>query len=138
MIKIEWNDSLVIGVEEIDEQHKMLIERLKNLADAFEHQQGETEVFKTFEFMSEYTDFHFSSEQEQMKNADYPGLEYQIAQHEEFKASLKRLIEDFEEEGITRALTTSVNTFLISWLVNHIVGVDMKFAEFLKEQEAGE
>lgn len=134
MTKIQWDDSLAIGIEDIDRQHKMLIERLKNLADAFEHQQGETEILKTFEFMNEYTDFHFSAEEEQMRKANYPGLEHQIAQHCQFKESLKRLVEDFEEEGITRVLTTSVNTFLINWLVNHIVGVDLKFAEYLKSK----
>ena len=133
MMQIEWDDSLSIGIEEIDQQHKMLIEKLKNLSDAVEHQQGETEIFKMFEFMNEYTDFHFSAEEDSMRKANYPGLEHQIGQHAEFKESLKRLVEDFEEEGITRSLTTSVNTFLINWLVNHIKGVDVKFATFLKD-----
>ena len=133
MIKIEWDDSLSIGIDTIDDQHKMLIDRLKNLSNAFEQQMGETEIFETIKFMTEYTDFHFSSEEEHMRKVNYPGLEHQIGQHAEFKESLNRLVEDFEDEGITRALTTSVNTFLMNWLVNHIKGVDTKFAQFLKK-----
>jgi hemerythrin len=135
MIKIEWDNSLSIGIDEIDDQHKMLIARLKDLSDAFEHRHGETEILRTFEFLDDYADFHFSAEEEQMSKASYPGLQYQIGQHAEFKESLKRLIEDFEEEGITRSLTASVNTFLINWLVNHIQRVDKKFAEFLREDD---
>ena len=134
MAKMEWDDALSVGVELIDEQHKMLIQRLSELVVAVEKKQGETEIMKTLQFMDDYTDFHFTSEEEQMAAKDYPGLGYQQAQHAEFKNTLKRIIEDFEDEGPTRALVTSINTFLYNWLVNHIKVVDQKFGEFLNNK----
>ena len=134
MAKIEWNDSLSIGIDLIDEQHKMLIQRLNDLSKAVEMKQGETEIMKTLEFMIDYTDFHFSSEEKHMTEQMYPGLDYQLKQHKEFKDTLAHIVEDFEEEGPTRALVTSINTFLVNWLINHIKDVDLKFGEFLKEK----
>jgi len=134
MAKIEWNDSLSVGIDLIDEQHKMLIQRLKDLSKAVEMQQGETEISKTLEFMIDYTDFHFSSEEKHMAEQKYPGLDYQQKQHEGFKETLKHIVEDFEEEGPTRALVTSINTFLFNWLINHIKAVDLKFGEFLNDK----
>ena len=134
MGKIEWDDGLSVGVDVIDEQHKMLIKQLGELGAAVEMKQGEMEIMKTLEFMTDYTDFHFSSEESHMAEEGYPGLEYQQRQHEEFKATLKHIVEDFEEEGPTRALVTSINTFLFNWLVNHIKGVDLKFGKFLKDK----
>lgn len=134
MKKIEWDSSLAVGVDTIDEQHKMLIERLNDLSEAIEMTQGEGGVLQTLDFLIEYTDFHFSAEEKYMAEHDYPGLDYQKKQHEEFKASLKDLVDDYEYEGVTRALTTSVNVFLLNWLVNHIKGVDHKLGEFLQEK----
>ncbi|MHC4531957.1 MAG: bacteriohemerythrin [Planctomycetota bacterium] len=136
MARIEWENSLSIGIELIDEQHKMLIQRLNDLSRAVEMMQGETEIMKTLEFMIDYTNFHFSSEEKYMAEQKYPGLDCQQKQHEEFKDSLKRLVEDFEEEGPTRTLTTSINTFLANWLVKHIKGLDLKFGKFLKEKDS--
>ena len=134
MAKIEWDDSLSVGIDIIDEQHKVLIQKLSDLFKAIEMQQGEAEIMKTLDFMIDYTNFHFSSEEEHMAEQKYPGLGSQQKQHEEFKDTLKHIVEDFEEEGPTRALTTSINTFLVNWLINHIKGIDLKFGEFLKNK----
>jgi len=136
MAKIEWNDNLSVGIDLIDQQHKMLIQKLNNLSNAVEMMQGESEVIKTLEFMIDYTHFHFSSEEEQMAEHNYPGLANQQKLHEEFKNTLKNIVEDFEEEGPTRALTTSINTFLFNWLVKHIEGPDLEFGNFLKDKES--
>ncbi len=135
MAKIEWNDSLTIGIDVIDDQHKMLIQRLNELSAAVEMMRGETEIMRTIQFMIEYTDFHFSSEEEHMAEQNYLGLDFQQAQHAEFKNSLNRLLEDFEDEGITRGLTNSVNTFLGNWLIKHIKSLDLKFSQFLKDKD---
>ena len=133
MTEISWNDSLSVGIDLIDDQHKMLINRLADLSDAWKCNKAVGEVMKTLEFMVEYTDFHFETEEKHMAELQYPGLKYHKGQHEQFKGSLKNLIEDFEEEGATRALTTAINVFLMNWLVNHIKNVDQEFGNYLKE-----
>ena len=135
MGKIEWDNSLSIGVDLIDEQHKMLIQRLNDISVAIEMSHGVEKIVKTLDFMVDYTNFHFSAEEKHMAKYDYPGLDYQKKQHEEFKASLKQIIQDFEEEGATQALAASINVFLFNWLINHIKGVDHKFGEFLNEKD---
>ncbi len=112
----------------------MLIQKLNDLSKAIEKSQGEVETVKTLGFMVDYTDFHFSAEEEIMAEQNYPGLEHQKEQHTEFKSYLKQLVEDFEEEGATKALATSIDTFLINWLIKHIKGVDLKLGEFLNEK----
>jgi hemerythrin len=96
--------------------------------------QGEVRTATTLDFMIDYTDFHFSTEEKHMMEQNYPGLEHQKQQHAEFKNHLKQLVEDFEEEGPTKALSTSINVFLLKWLIKHIKGVDLKFGEFLNEK----
>ncbi len=94
----------------------------------------EDKIITTLEFMIDYTDFHFSAEEKHMAENDYPGLEEQKKQHQEFKDILNHIVEDFEEEGTTKALATSINVFLLNWLINHIKGSDRKIGEFLSEK----
>jgi hemerythrin len=135
MVKIAWDDSLSVGIRLIDEQHKMLIQRLQALLHAIETYQSVNEIVKTLDFLIEYTNFHFSTEEKHMNETKYPGLKYHQTQHEEFKATLRNLTVDFEEDGATRALAESVNTFLMNWLVKHIKAVDVQFGTFLMEKD---
>ncbi len=134
MGRVEWDDSLAIGVPLLDEQHKALVQRLNEVSAAVEACQGEQEILRTLGFLSEYADFHFSSEEKHMTEHDFPGLENQKAKHQEFMGVLKNLEQDFTEEGSTRALAESVNTFLLNWLTDHIRGLDHQFAGFLAEK----
>lgn len=134
MAKVEWDDRLSVGVDLIDEQHKMLLNRLSDFSEAVDSRQGSSEIVRTLDFLVDYTDFHFSTEERHMRAGGYPGFDHHLAQHEEFKATLKNLGEDFQEEGATAALADSVNTLLINWLIKHIKAVDQEFGAFLREK----
>jgi len=132
--KIQWNDNLSINIPLIDDQHKLLIQRLDDVSSACEVLEGEGEIVRTLGFLLDYTDFHFSAEEKHMEENHFPGLEEQKHQHKEFVATLKNLVQDFEEEGSTRILAESINTFMINWLTTHIQGLDKQFGDFLEEK----
>ena len=132
MNEVKWTDDLSVGVELIDEQHKMLIEHLNNLAKAVEKQQGPTEIASTLNFLIDYTDFHFSMEERNMKAHNYPGLETHKAQHEEFKTILAYMESEFRDDGPTTILAESIDTLLVNWLLKHIRVVDVEFGTFLE------
>ncbi len=134
MGKVQWDDSLAIGVPLIDEQHKTLVLRLNAVSAAAEAGQGEREILMTLGFLYDYADLHFSAEEKHMAEHGFPGLELQKTKHQEFMAALKNLEQDFEEEGSTHVLAEAVNTFLLNWLVDHIRGLDHQFAGFLAEK----
>lgn len=134
MSKIEWDDCFSVGVSLIDEQHKMLIQKLSDLSSAFRMGLEQNKIIKTLDFMIDYTDFHFSTEEKVMKEKNYPGLEEQKQQHEEFKATLNNILEDYKEEGTTPTIATSINVFLLNWLIKHIMGTDSKLGKFLTEK----
>lgn len=136
MSDFKWDDSLSVGVDLIDEQHKMLIEKLGDLSEALKKSVEHNEILKTLEFMIDYTDFHFTAEEKAMAEHDYPGLGFQQRQHAEFTDTLNNILEDFKEEGPTKSIATSVNVFLLNWLINHIKGVDLQLGKFLTEKES--
>lgn len=134
MDKIEWNNNLSVGIATIDEQHKMLIQRLQDVSEAIESNLGEGTIAHTLDFLVDYTDFHFTEEEKQMTEHNYPGLALQQEQHKEFKKSLERLEQDFEEDNATKELANHIRTFLFNWLATHIREVDMEFGKFIKDK----
>ncbi len=134
MKEITWTRDLSVGIELIDEQHKMLIKHINELGRSLESGQGPAKVAATLNFLIDYTNFHFTAEENHMAANDYPELEYHKKRHEEFKTTLSNLEEDLEEEGATQLLADSIDTLLVKWLFEHIRTVDGAFGEFLKEK----
>lgn len=134
MAKSLWNDKLSVGVPLIDQQHKMLLKHLAELSEAVESHHGSSEIAGTLDFLVDYTDFHFSTEEKHMKANGYPKFEQHLAVHEGFKKTLANLGEDFKEEGATPSLAEAINTLLINWLLKHIEAVDQELGAFLGEK----
>jgi hemerythrin len=135
MKKMEWDDSLSVGITLIDDQHKMLIQKLNDMACAIDDDKGASNVMNTLNFMIEYTEFHFLTEEKNMSKFNYPGLDAHKKSHGEFTTVLNDLLQDFDEEGGTEALAKSIDTFLVNWLMSHIKGTDVEFGKFLKEND---
>jgi len=138
MTEIKWDSSLSVNIDLIDSQHKELIKRISDISEAVDSHQSPEVILNTLSFMSEYTDFHFSTEETHMKNHQYPAMDRHLIQHEEFKAMVRTMIDDFQEEGATPALGKSINTYLLNWLIDHIKGIDSKFGEFLRSKSFSE
>ena len=130
---MKWSDNLSIGVETLDEQHKTLIQRLNHVSAALAAHQGEKEVASTLEFLIKYTDYHFTKEEEYMDKYNYPGLAEQKEKHESLVSLLAEMEEEFIEDGATKTLAHSIDTFLVNWLTKHIEEIDLKFGKFLKD-----
>jgi len=133
MSNIAWSDRLSVGVDIIDNQHKSLIEKIAHLESALRTGQGPAEIVRVLDFLIDYTDYHFATEEKNMRAFDYPEMPAHMKKHADFRATLENLAEDFEEEGATPGLADSIETLLMSWFVKHIKDVDNKFGVFLSE-----
>jgi len=131
---IQWDESLSVGIELIDDQHKRWIQRLNNIAAAIQRHEGPRKIAETLDFLTNYTEFHFATEEQHMAANNFPGLDEHRLKHEELKGTLENLDRDFDEEGATHALAQAVNTFLGNWLIEHIRETDQQFGSFLREK----
>ncbi len=135
MKKIEWQNSLSVGIESIDKQHKQWIQYFNDTAEAIASQKNRTQISKTLGFLMDYTETHFSTEEKFMAGSNYPGLPEHKAKHNELRSALSNLVKDYEDEGITDNLARGIDAFLGNWLIKHIHEVDMKFGAFVKEKK---
>jgi hemerythrin len=131
---MQWDESLSIGIGLIDAQHREWIQRLNDVSAAMHSTKETKRLVETMEFLRDYTRFHFETEERCMADHKYPELDDHRKKHQELTQTLTRLEDDFDEEGITPALTEAVNTLLGNWLIQHIREVDQRFSKFLKDR----
>jgi hemerythrin len=134
-MSIEWNNSLAIGVKEIDDQHKEIFRRVSKLSAACSEGKGKEEVMRLLLFLQDYVKEHFAAEEKLQLRKGYPGYASHKSQHTRFVADISRLAAGFKTEGATLSLVIMTNKTLTSWLVQHISGTDADFAAYLREQE---
>lgn len=128
----EFDESLVTGNETIDSQHKELIDKINKLVACCEDHSSKLEAIRMLDYLSDYTDFHFSAEEKLQEEVSYPGLAEHRKQHEDFKKSVSELHEMLEEEeGPTDAFVEAVNKNVINWLYRHIKGFDCSVASYI-------
>ena len=86
---ILWKENLSVGVNEIDNQHKELFNRINNLLDACTRGKGSEEIKRTLNFLSDYVISHFGTEENLMVRYNYPDYTSHKEKHEKFKKNLQ-------------------------------------------------
>ena len=130
---LNWDWTFDIGIENIDNQHKELFNRLDQLLISIEEGKGHDEVIKTLDFLEEYVIKHFTEEEEIQNKTNYPLLNIQHMQHEEFKSDLKEFRRVFETEGVSTVLVLNIQKNLVSWFKSHVMNLDKDLGDFLIE-----
>jgi hemerythrin-like metal-binding protein len=126
-----FTEKFSVGIETIDQQHRRLFEILNNLFEAMKFAQGKHVLETTLAELNEYTQYHFSAEENLLDKFGYPQLNGHRSEHAFF---IRRII-TFQED-LKRgkpALSVYVMNFLKSWITNHILIVDKKYSGFLIE-----
>ena len=124
---IDWNSKMGLGVEEIDEQHKKLVDIVNELHDALKNNSYEEELMTIFGELVDYTKYHFSEEEQMMEKAGYEDLESHKKQHVRFVEKLNRLRNRVYEGK--KEISIELSTFLSNWLIGHILHSDKDYSE---------
>ena len=132
-VYLNWDWTLDIGIDSIDNQHKELFSRLDQLLISIEDGKGKDEVIKTLDFLEEYVVKHFNDEEEIQNKVNYPLSNIQHAQHEQFKNDLEEFRNIFETQGTSISLALNIQQKLVYWLKNHIINLDKDLGDFLIE-----
>jgi len=128
-----WNDNLLIGVAQIDNQHRKLVEAIDRLMDACASGKGSTEIGQILNFAADYAKEHFRDEENLQERYAYPGINAHKRLHTQFVMNINALIQDFGRTGPNIALTGKLTKTLVDWLVHHISIEDQKLGEHIKK-----
>lgn len=127
--KFIWNDKLIIGVNEMDNEHKVLVEKINSLVEELEAQytrKDTPKLMSSFSDLANYTIKHFKDEEAFMQSIAYP----QLASHKKIHEKLLNQVGAYGEKIQKGNLNDKeLISFLRNWLISHIMGVDTQYAK---------
>jgi len=127
---IEFSAEISVGFDEIDDDHKKLINLVNWLNQAVRNG-SQAEISPALNELIDYTNWHFRHEERLMQEHRYPELGPHEKEHDELREKVTDIYEKFEN-GETEILS-DVPAFLSAWLVHHIQETDKKLGSFLSE-----
>lgn len=136
MQKIEWDDSYLLGIPEIDNQHKKLLSVANDLYDAAS---GSAENYtlrmsKVLKALTDYTVYHFGEEEKFMARYGYQAVALHKKEHDSFVNEVNSQIRKLGAGSQGDALV--FYKFVAGWVLTHIAKEDRIWAAFVKPQLA--
>ena len=129
---IPWSDDLSVGLQEIDEQHKILISLINSLySESILKKADQSVVDSILSELKQYTVIHFSVEESLFRLFDYPHTETHQKQHDNLKEELATVHRKFKGG---EPVSIELMSFLRRWIKNHIMMEDKKYAPFFLEK----
>jgi hemerythrin len=134
MEKIIWDDRFNLQIDEIDQQHRRLVELMNRLIAIQDEKASDDDIADILGAMTNYLGYHFDTEEQMMLDHGYPELESHRAEHQTFVTPTAYFIATYREGGAS--LKNDILLFLKEWLVEHIVKSDGAFGDFLRNANA--
>jgi len=131
-MSIVWTPNLSVGVEHIDNQHKIWFEKANGLFEASKERRARDYIDTMLKFLDEYTKEHFRDEEAYMEKIHYPEIDAQKKAHASFINELAKLKSDYDKSGGNILAIVNANKIVTNWLTNHIIYMDKKIGDYVK------
>lgn len=126
---IVWRDGLSVGIAEIDNDHKHLIDITNEFFLIAKKSADPAPLKAVAEKLLDYGYRHFEREERLQVLANYPGYDEQKIQHNALIDALEAFIDRYfvaKREPIDELTIQEMQAFLRTWLIDHIVKTDLK------------
>jgi len=131
---ISWSNDLSVGIEDMDHDHKRLINLVNNLQMAVLYPAGESYERKALKEVVDYTVYHFKSEEDLMQQYDYPDFDSHKQTHVDMIEKVSHFMEAYENNR--DASIHELTIYLKNWLLEHIAGTDQQYCQHIKKHMA--
>lgn len=125
MNKLAWNKDFTVEDDIIDAQHKKLIDLYNTLIDLTFFEKDTKKLKKTVSDLKEYSNYHFSEEENRMQKANYTHTEDHIFEHNKFKKQMNFYSQKINEGSYD--IVDDMFLYLGKWIVMHIKNEDKKY-----------
>jgi hemerythrin-like metal-binding protein len=127
---MEWTDEMSVGIEVIDEEHRLLMDLLKRLRSAAEDFGNAATVGSVLAKLYQYSRDHFEHEEKILKASGYPDLEEHRKEHQKLKERLAKILNS-ESPSPTGSLLEDLVEFVESWFQDHLMTMDKRYQTWM-------
>jgi hemerythrin-like metal-binding protein len=132
-----WSGKYRVGIAKVDQQHKKLVALINALARQHTECADPAVLAKVLDELASYTNYHFKAEESLMRqygvDADFQAGHQKA--HAGFVQEVARASKLARENP--QGISTRTLTFLSRWLIQHILGTDMRMANEIIALEKG-
>jgi len=132
---MEWDNSLDIGVESMNNEHKQILALMNKIYDANEAGQSGAQINSLVAQLARVTIKHFKDEEAYMESIGFPGLGPHKLIHQDLLGKYTAFATKIERDG--GKVPADFLSFLKRWLTAHIRGVDIKYGQASGMKKAG-
>ena len=112
---LSWKSQYNLGLDEIDAQHKSLLDLINKAWLAIVQRSDQSVVLAVIEELERYTLAHFAAEETFMRVTEYPGFAEHKREHGSFIA---RIAEEKQRAIATGSLSLDLMYYLRDWLID--------------------
>jgi hemerythrin len=127
---INWSAQYCLGHDQIDSQHKRLVEMINELYDAFSRGEANNVIGDIVDKMIKYTEYHFSTEEKMFEQYEYTLSDEHKGEHDFFVQQAKKFYDEYQSGSAV--VPYEVMNFLRDWLIKHILHSDKLFCQDLR------
>lgn len=132
MAMVQWSDEYSVGIQEIDEQHQVLVGMINELYVSMAQKDGSEKIGAILSRLVDYTKIHFAVEECLMRMFNYPGYEPHKRIHDALVERVGELVGKYQKgDG---QVSVELLFLLKDWLLDHIKEKDTDYAPFLIKQ----
>lgn len=131
MKDLVWGKVLSVEIDEIDDDHRKLMDLFNILNHALSEGESQEYLKAVLEELINCTVWHFSHEERLMLKHDYKDIE----EHKEVHRELVQAASELQDKILQtdNVITDDDLMFLERWLTGHILTDDMKLGEYLSQ-----
>ncbi len=132
MAFLQWKEEYSVQVTELDQQHRKLIDLINQLHDAMATGSSSKVMGEILNELYQYTQTHFSTEEQLFRQYNYPGELVHKVEHQKFIEKVNSVQQKYQKSQM--GLSTDLMIFLKDWLTHHILETDQRYSSFLNKQ----
>jgi diguanylate cyclase (GGDEF)-like protein/hemerythrin-like metal-binding protein/PAS domain S-box-containing protein len=126
---IAFTESHLIGVAEIDEQHRQLVRMVNEINCEISVSAVDAPINTRFDALIAFTLQHFQTEHDLMLQYQYPDLRAHDTEHGQLTSELRQIVQKRGREGDLLVLQK-----IKDWLMQHIQVADKALGRFLNDR----
>lgn len=125
---VEWNINFVLGIKDIDQHHRHLVNLLNESYADLKSGAPAEKVQSVVNELVNYANYHFACEERLMTATSYPDFIEHKKEHDMFTRQAVDFQAGFKDGSVP---AVAVLSFLSNWITHHILQTDVKFGMFV-------
>lgn len=129
-----WREAMRVGHAAIDADHQQLIDTMNRFEDAAGNPASLSVLGELLFDLVRFTDDHFGREESVQRSLRYPFANGHAQDHRQIARQARSLLDQWTSapDAEKASLTPGILAFLNSWMVDHVLGKDMRMRPYLQ------